>query len=68
MELTRTHYEHSYQQRHKSNIGLNKAIRDISSTADQSITSNQNALVAKQNETQSEDWSDGNRNHAGTKN
>ena len=61
-------YEHSYQLRHKSNIGLNKAIRDISSTADQSITSNQNTLVAKQNETQSEDWSDGNRNHTGTKN
>ena len=51
----------------KTNIGLNKTIRNTSSTTNQSIISNQNTLVAKQNETQSEDWSDGNRNHTGTK-
>ena len=46
----RTHegtYEHSYQLRYKSAIGLNKAIRNTSGTTDQSITSNQNTLVAK---------------------
>ena len=66
----RTHkgtYEHSYQLKYKSNIGLNKAIRNMSNTTDQSIISKQNTLVAKQNETQSEDWSDGDRNHTGTK-
>ena len=60
-------YEHSYQLKYKSNIGLNKAIRNTSNTTDQSIISKQNTLVAKQNETQSEDWSDGDRNHTGTK-
>ena len=46
----RTHegtYEHSHQLRYKSAIGLNKAIRNTSGTTDQSITSNQNTLVAK---------------------
>ena len=46
----RTHegtYEDSYQLRYKSAIGLNKAIRNTSGTTDQSITSNQNTLVAK---------------------
>ena len=66
----RTHvgiYEHSYQQKYESNIGLNKAITNMSCTTDQSIISNQNTLVTKENETQLEDWSDGNRNHTGTK-
>ena len=39
----------------------------MSNTTDQSIISKQNTLVAKQNETQLEDWSDGDRNHTGTK-
>ena len=38
----------------------------MSGTTDQSVISNQNTLEAKQNETQSEDWSDGNRNRTGT--
>ena len=37
---------------YESNIRLNKAIRNISRTTDQAIISNQNTLVAKQNETQ----------------
>ena len=47
----RTHegtYEHS-------NIRLNRDIRNMSSITNQSIISNQNTLVAKPNETQSED-------------
>ena len=48
-------YEHSYQLKCKSNIGLNKAIRNMSGTTDQSIIFKQNTLVAKQNETKSED-------------
>ena len=39
----------------------------MSGTTDQSIISKQNTLVAKQNETKSEDWSDGHRNDTGTK-
>ena len=61
-ELT---YEHSYQQKHESNVRLNKAIRNISSSTDQSIVSDHNTVVAKQNERQSENLSDGNRNHTG---
>lgn len=45
-------YEHSYQQKHESNLRLNKAARDISSSTDQSIISNHNTVVAKQNERQ----------------
>ena len=39
----------------------------MSNTTDQSIISKQNTPVAKQNETQSGDGSDGDRNHTGTK-
>ena len=66
----RTHegaYEQSYQQKYGSNIKLNKDIRNMIRTTDQVIISNQYTFVAKQNETKSEDWSDGNRNHTGTK-
>ena len=57
-DFDRTHegtYEHSYQLKCKSNIGLNKAVRNMSGTTDQSIISKQNTLVAKQIETKSED-------------
>ena len=51
--------------KYESNVRLNKAIRNISSTTDQSIKSNLYTLVAKQNKTQSEYIYDGHINHTG---
>ena len=59
-------YEGTYEhKKYESNVRLNKAIRNISSTTDQSIKSNQYTLVAKQNKTQSEYIYDGHINHTG---
>ncbi|RMX55108.1 hypothetical protein pdam_00022771 [Pocillopora damicornis] len=52
IELTREPISTRISLSVKTNIGLNKTIRNTSSTTNQSIISNQNTLVAKQNETQ----------------
>ena len=56
-------YEHSYQPNYESNVSSDKTIGTISSTTDQFIICNENSLEPKQNETQFEDVSDGNRSH-----
>ena len=56
-------YEHSYQPNYESNVSSDKTTGTTSSTTDQSIISNENGLEPKQNETQFEDVSDGNRSH-----
>ena len=58
--FTSESYERNFDRTHEgtyehSNIRLNRDIRNMSSITDQSIISNQNTLVAKPNETQSED-------------
>ena len=59
-------YEGTYEhKKYELNVRLNKAIRNISSTTDQSIKSNLQTLVAKQNKTQSEYIYDGLINHTG---
>ena len=70
--FTSESYERNFDRTHEgtyehSNVRLNRDIRNMSSITDQSLISNQNTLVAKPNETQSEDWSDGHRNHTGSK-
>ena len=54
---------HSYQPNYESNVSSNETIGTMSSTTDHFIISNENSLEAKQNETQFEDVSDGNRSH-----
>ena len=44
-------------------MSSDKTIENISSRADQFIISNENSLEPKQNETQFEDVSDGNKSH-----
>ena len=48
---------------YESNVSSDKTIGTISSTTDQFIISNENCLQPRQNETQFEDVSDGNRSH-----
>ena len=56
-------YEHSYQSNYESNVGSDKTIGNISSSTDHFIISNENGLEPKQNKTQLEDSSDGNRSN-----
>ena len=56
-------YDHSYHPNYESNVSSDKTIENISSTTDQFIISNENSVEPKQNETQFEDVSDGNRRH-----
>ena len=59
--------EHLYYPNYESNTSSDKTIGKISCTTDQFIISNENSLEPKQNETQFEQVSDGNRGHGITK-
>ena len=56
-------YEHSYQSNYESNVSSDKTIGNISSSTDHFIISNENGLEPKQNKTQLEDFSDGDRSY-----
>ena len=56
-------YEHSYQSNYESNVSSDKTIGNISSSTDHFIISNEDGLEPKQNKTQVEDFSDGDRSY-----
>ena len=60
-------YEHSYQPNYESNVSSGKTVGTINSTTDQFIMSNENSLEPKQNETQFEDVSDGQKGRSRSK-
>ena len=56
-------YEHSYQSNYESNVSSDKTIGNTSSSTDNFIISNENGLEPKQNKTQLEVFSDGDRSY-----